>query len=74
LAQAGLTIDAVVAQALSTKLDDFERIDRMIAMADGRRDKVLREIEARRESLARCLREVSRTSIDAETLLEGAKP
>jgi hypothetical protein len=34
LASAGLTMDAVMAQALSLKLDDIERIDRMIATAE----------------------------------------
>jgi hypothetical protein len=37
LASAGLTMDAVMAQALSLKLDHIERIDRMIATAEGRR-------------------------------------
>ena len=62
----GLDIDAVMAQALSRKLDDIERIDRMITTADSRRDKVLREIEARRDSLAKRLRQASQEVIDVE--------
>ena len=38
----------------------------MITTADSRRDKVLREIETRRGSLARRLREVSQEVIDVE--------
>src|SRR5262249_17531892 len=45
LASAGLTMDAVMAQALSLKLDDIERIDRMIASAEGSRNAILREVD-----------------------------
>ena len=38
LASAGLTMDAVMAQTLSISLDDIERIDRMIATAEVRRN------------------------------------
>jgi hypothetical protein len=41
-----LTVDAITAQTLSKKLDDVERIDRMIANAEARRHVVLREIAA----------------------------
>ena len=37
LASAGLTMDAVMAQTLCTYLDEFERIERMIARAQARR-------------------------------------
>ncbi|GEO15780.1 hypothetical protein [Microvirga aerophila] len=53
LKQRGLNLDSVMAQALSDKLIEIERIDRMIASADARRNKALSEIERRRESLAR---------------------
>src|SRR5262249_13399814 len=46
LASAGLTMDAVMAQALSLKLDDIERIDRMIATAEGRRNAEIKVIDA----------------------------
>ena len=52
LASTGLTMDAVMAQTLSLKLDDIERIDRMIAIAEARRNVVLREIDRHRESLS----------------------
>ncbi len=38
LKSAGLTMDSVMAQSLSIKLDDIERIDRMIALAEARRN------------------------------------
>ena len=48
LASAGLTMDAVMAQTLSLKLDDIDRIDRMIATAEGRRNAILREVDRHR--------------------------
>jgi hypothetical protein len=44
-------MDAVMAQALSLKLDDIERIDRMIATAEGRRNAILREVDRHRTSM-----------------------
>jgi hypothetical protein len=38
LASAGLAMDAVMAETLAFKLGDVERIDRMIATAEGRRN------------------------------------
>jgi hypothetical protein len=55
----GLDMNSIMAQALSDRLGDVERIDRMIASADARRNKVLAEIDRRREALARRLRAVS---------------
>ena len=37
LKQAGLSMDAVMAQTLALKLDEIERIDRMISQAEARR-------------------------------------
>jgi hypothetical protein len=48
LASAGLTMDAVMAQTLCLKPDDVER---MIAIAEARRDLALREIDRHREGL-----------------------
>ena len=56
LASAGLTMDAVMAQSLSIKLDDIERIDRMTALAEARRNAILREIDGHREILSQNLR------------------
>jgi hypothetical protein len=43
MAAADLTMDVVMAHTLSTKLDDIERIDLMIAMTESRRNAILRE-------------------------------
>jgi hypothetical protein len=45
-----------MAQTLSIKLDDIERIDRMIAIAEARRNAILREIDRHREVLSQNLR------------------
>jgi hypothetical protein len=56
LESAGLTMDAVMAQSLSIKLDDIERIDHMSALAEARRNAILREIDRHRENLSQNLR------------------
>jgi hypothetical protein len=65
LDQADLTIDAVMAQTLAARIDDVERIDRMIIIAEARRDAVLREIRARRLAFGQALRRAGE-AIDAE--------
>jgi len=66
LAAAGLTMDAVTAQTFAAKLDEVERIDRMIASAEARRNLVLREVERHRETLATTLRRATEEAEDAE--------
>jgi hypothetical protein len=56
LAGAGLSMDRFMADALAKKLDDVERIDRLITTAASRRDASLREIERRRAFLGETLR------------------
>jgi len=41
-------MDTLVADALAEKLDDIEWIDRLTAVAEGRRNASLREIDRRR--------------------------
>ena len=41
-------MDAVNAQTFCTYLDEFERIARMIASAEARRDAILHEVELQR--------------------------
>ncbi|MBL0406262.1 hypothetical protein JKG68_20080 [Microvirga aerilata] len=53
LAERGLDVNSVMALALSECLGDIERIDRMIASAEARRNRILLEIELRREVKAR---------------------
>jgi hypothetical protein len=66
LASAGLTMDAVMAQTLSLKINDVERIDRMTMGAEARRNAVLREIDRHRANLAHALRRVTEEVDDAE--------
>ena len=65
LGRAGLTIDAVMAQTLAARIDDVERIDRMVIIAESRRDAVLREIRSRRLAFGQALRRAGH-AIDAE--------
>jgi hypothetical protein len=72
LAQAGFTHETIVAQTLSARLDEFDRIDRMIAQAETWRNGVLREIDRRREAVSRRLREALDDIQDAEFQDESA--
>jgi hypothetical protein len=62
----GLNMDAAIAQALAMRIDQFERIDRMVMNAEGRRNAALREVERHRSSLAQALRQASDEVIEAE--------
>src|SRR5829696_251947 len=66
LEAAGLSMDHVSAKTLSAKLDDVERIDRMIANAEARRHVVLREIDRHRAAVAARLRAVAEVIEEAE--------
>jgi hypothetical protein len=74
LASAGLTMDAVMAQALSLKLDDIERIDRMIATAEGRRNTILREVDRHRTTWGQNLRQAVQQIESAEIKVIETKP
>ena len=50
LARAGLALDEVTAKTLEIKIDVFERLDRMLASAEARRNNALREIDRHREA------------------------
>jgi len=56
LAEAGLSIDALMVRALPVELDKIERIDRLITVAETRRNAMLREIDRRRAVLSEALR------------------
>ena len=74
LASAGLAMDAVMAETLSFKLDDVERIDRMIATAEGRRNAILRELDRHRRTWGQDLRPAAQQIEDAEFKVIEAKP
>jgi hypothetical protein len=46
----------VRARTLAARIDEVERIDRMIASAEGRRSNVMREVERHRAGFAQVLR------------------
>jgi hypothetical protein len=56
LAKAGRTIDEVTAETFESKIDVFERLDRMLASAEARRNNVLHEIDRHRETLGAAAR------------------
>ena len=66
LDQAGLSMDAVNAQTLAENIEGMERIERMLAGLEARRNVILREIDRRRESFARPLPCNSQQVKDAE--------
>ena len=68
LASAGLTTESVIAQTLALKIDVIERVDRMMVMAEARRNSVLRETDRHRASFARTARRVVQDVEDAEEI------
>jgi hypothetical protein len=66
LDQAGLTMEHIIAETLADRIDDIERIDRMIASAEQRRSAMLREVDRHRASLASRLRLASDEVVEAE--------
>jgi hypothetical protein len=74
LARAGLSIDTIMAEALADELDNIERIDRLTAIAETRRNAALREIDRRRaalgERLRRHVQEVEAEVIDAGEVIK----
>jgi hypothetical protein len=68
LASAGLTMDAVMAQTLRVRIDEIERIDRMITAAEARRNTALHELARHRAHFAAVLR---RAAQNVENDAEG---
>ena len=66
LATAGLTMDAVMAQTMSEEIELVEKMDRMIASAEIRRNATLREIERRRSDFAVRLRQATQARDNVE--------
>jgi hypothetical protein len=62
----GVTMDDLMASALSDKFDDIERLDRLTAIAENRRNANLREIDRRRAVLGETLRRSVQEIEDAE--------
>jgi len=66
LEKAQLSIEDVMAKALESKIDSFERFDRMLASAEARRNNALREIDRHREALGAAMRQAVDVVQDAE--------
>jgi hypothetical protein len=80
LASSGRIMDDLLLEALPRKLDEIERIDRLITIAETRRNVSLREIDRRRavlgEALRRNLQEVEEGEFEVieTTPAEGQSP
>jgi hypothetical protein len=66
LDSAGRTMDSLVAEALEPELDNIERLDRLITIAETRRNASLKEIDRRRAALSQALRQSVQEVEDAE--------
>jgi hypothetical protein len=66
LATAGLTMDAVMAETMAKEIELVEKMDRMIASAEIRRNATLREIERRRSDFAVRLRQATQGQDNVE--------
>src|SRR6185437_15794430 len=66
LKKAGLGMGDVMAEALSGALDAYERVDRMVASAEARRNNALREIDRHRSALGAGVRQAIDEVEDAE--------
>lgn len=73
LASVGLTMDAVMARILAIKLEQIERIDRLMMSAEARRNAVLREVDRHRASVAQALRQAADNIEDTQFEEVGAK-
>ena len=56
LTDAGTSMDSFMTKALGDRIDKIERIDRLTAIAETRRNAALREIDRRRAVLGETLR------------------
>src|SRR5271165_6054572 len=56
LVGAGVSVDTVMARAMSSRIENMERLDRMLVSAEARRSAALRELDCHRAPLAQKLR------------------
>jgi hypothetical protein len=66
LAGIRISLDTVVAKALSMRLEEYSHIDRLISSNDARREAVFREIDRRHAVFAKTLRHAVQEAEDAE--------
>ena len=73
LASAGLSMDRIVAEAMSNALHNMERLDRMLVSVEGRRGAALRELDRHRAPLAQKLRCAIAQAEDAELVPDAPR-
>jgi hypothetical protein len=66
LTSAGLSTDSILAQTFCLKVNDIERIEHMMALAEMRRNSTLREIERHRQTLGQKLRRAAQQLEDGQ--------
>lgn len=66
LKAAGVTPDDLAARTLERKLEHFERIDAMTAMAEGRRSRAFQDLVQHRERFAKIVKSAIKEVEDAE--------
>jgi hypothetical protein len=75
LEEHGLNLDAIMAQAMMREIKTLQNVENLISSYDHRRDTAIREIEKRRDGLARRARDFTNTLVqDAEVeILDAAQ-
>jgi hypothetical protein len=68
LRQCGLDESAIEAEAFRKSADQIELIDKLLASAESRRNKIIREIAAYRNGLAQQLEKSANRLIESEAL------
>lgn len=63
-----LNIDAIMTKAITSKLKDLERLDKLIDAYTTRRDGALRQMEKRRDQISKRLQALASTDADFEVL------
>ena len=66
LASSGLSADTIFAQTFALKVNEIERIQHMIALAEARRNATLREIDRHRQTLGQKLRRAAQQLEDGQ--------
>src|SRR5262245_48397444 len=66
LTSAGLSTDSILAQTFSLKVNDIERMEHMMALAEMRRNSTLREIDRHRQTLGQKLRRAAQQLEDGQ--------
>jgi hypothetical protein len=66
LTSAGLSTDSILAETFCLKVNDIERIEHMMALAEMRRNSTLREIDRHRQTLGQKLRRAAQQLEDGQ--------